>query len=198
MSQQATTDTKAPAETNQKDSSQAQTTPGSSRSAPRDFPASGRGRHSQGKQGYGTSPSDAPLGPPRHSGSYDSSRHTAGHRSSAHSYGSSPSGDAGGGGSYRRTNSGGGGSSAHYGQWPPPGSSPADSGGLPRAGGSSGSSSRPGSRQGSGGLRPSSSSGRSSGRNFTFNWPAYMGRSQLQQVMKRGQVFRSAQEWMKH
>jgi hypothetical protein len=37
-------------------------------------------------------------------------------------------------------------------------------------------------------LRHSSSSGRSTGRGFS--WPAYMDRTLLQQAMKRGQLFR--------
>jgi hypothetical protein len=181
MSQRAT----RPREREQQEqASETVSTSRSSRSAPRDFPASGRGRHSHNRHGYATSPSEAPVGPPRHSsGSYDSSsrqQHHQGPRSSAQSYGSSPSGESGG---FRR-NSSGGRSSTRYGQWPPPGSSPAETGGLPR----SGSSGRSTGRHGSGVLRPSPSSGQSAGR--TFNWPVHMDRPQLQQAMKRGQVFR--------
>lgn len=184
----------------------------SGRSAPRDFPsASGRGRHS--RQPHAAGQSEAPHAPQWGStgSSYDSSR---GHLHGSHAPpGSSPSGRGYGGrsgsdsrqhshraGTSAPTSSSSGsrvsreaqgqqrsssGSGSRYGQWPPPGSSPADSGGVgPRAG----SSSRPGSRQGPGMLRHSSSSGRSTGRGFS--WPAYMDRTLLQQAMKRGQVFR--------
>lgn len=174
----------------------------SGRSAPRDFPSTtGRGRHSHSRQAaHAAGQSEAPLGPPWGStgSSYDSSSrgHLHGPRA-----GSSPSGGRGGfgggsgsdssrqhhhrtGTSAPATGSSSRGSS-RYGQWPPPGSSPADSSGVaPRSG-----SGRPGSRQGPGTLRPS---GSSSGRGFSFSWPAYMDRTQLQQAMKRGQVFRCA------
>jgi hypothetical protein len=183
MSQRANTATR-PREREQQEQAEDVPTYSSSRSAPRNFPAAGRGRHSLNKHGCGTSPSEAPLHPPGHSsGSYDSSsrqQYHQGARSSAQSYGSSPSGESGG---FRR-NSSGGRSSARHGQWPPPGSSPADTGGLPW----SGSSGRSTGRQGSGALRHSASSGRSTGR--TFHWPAHMDRPQLQQAMKRGHVFR--------
>jgi hypothetical protein len=187
----------------------------SGRSAPRDFPsASGRGRHSHSRQPHAAGQSEAPHAPQWGStgSSYDSSR---GHLHGSHAPpGSSPSGRGYGGrsgsdssrqqshrtGTSAPTTSSSGsrgprepqgqqrsssGSGSRYGQWPPPGSSPADSGGVgPRAG----SSSRSGSRQGPGMLRHSSSSGRSTGRGFS--WPAYMDRTLLQQAMKRGQVFR--------
>lgn len=175
-------------------------TPGltGTRSAPRDFPSHSRPRHD------GTA--EAPTGG---SGSYgsSSSRHMQGHHHS-----SSPSdrsfGKSGSDGSRQQHQqahhgprppsqayssspgtqhrSPGGGGNPRYGQWPPQSSSPAE-GGLHRAGSSSGRVSS--GHRGHGGLhRSGSSSGRSGGR--TFNWPAYMDRSQLQQAMKRGQVFR--------
>lgn len=141
------------------------------RSAPRDFPAAGRGRGgSHNRHGApGTSPAEPPQG--------SAHRH---HDSRRHAHGTPP------GGGHHNTNrryssgSGGGGSSssssARYGQWPPPGSSPAEG-----AGGQAGARS---------GLRANKNAGRPAGRTFSFNWPAYMDRPQLQQAMKRGQVFR--------
>jgi len=176
-------------------------TPGltGTRSAPRDFPShSSRPRHEGtaeaprgGSGSYGSSrqhmqghhhsssPSDRSF---RKSGSDDSrQQHQHAHhgpRPSSQAYGSSP-------GTQHRSPGGGG--NPRYGQWPPQSSSPAE-GGLHRAGSSSG---RVSSHRGHGGLhRSGSSSGKSGGR--TFNWPAYMDRSQLQQAMKRGQVFRWA------
>jgi hypothetical protein len=181
MSQGANTATRPQTRRDEDDTHTRQGHPFRGRSEPRSLPSGGRGRHNHSRQGYGATPTEHAANSP---GSYDSSRR--------HNLDPPPSASPAERGTYR---SGIGGSSGRrYGQWPPPGSSPADVGGLPRSGSSGGSSGRPGSWQGGAGMsRHSSSSSRHGSRNastFTFNWPAYMERVQLQHAMKRGQVFR--------
>lgn len=117
---------------------------------------------------------NTPSGPRGHDIHRNSSSSSAG-ASSAPLAGSSPN---------NHGNSAGNGHSSdlrhqRYGKWPPSGSTPP---GYSRSS-SSGSSSRLGDRL-------FSRSGSSSSGRRGFSWPTYMDRQQLQQAMKRGQVFR--------
>lgn len=126
----------------------------------------------QDQQLVSSSTSSTPQDIPTGSNSHQRSRGT---RSNAGNTGPGPSASSSSFGTSPSDSHGNGMRKQRYGKWPVTGTTP--------PGRSNSSGSRPGDRQ-------MSRTGSSSSGVRSFSWPAYMDRQQLQQAMKRGQVFR--------